>query len=381
MKLSKSAATPTNNSDTRSTNSQSSLLGWLKNASSKKNPPESDDLTPPINVIKGKGKGKSNSRSIAQEESVTGSVGISSSARATQKALRAVKDRNFVLDAKRWQRYKAKIIALDPNAKLDPAEPCIVWHLVCATIRTMKEPYSAVRFREHVEGSGDGLGCVEKLKEKKDHPSAVGTSTIKTSGWKTVGLGELKSHPKQEHKMVACPGITGTNNPRLEIYLSRTSVGGGGAQVSLSALSEGGYAAMDHDKKQEIQAKQRTMHHWCNFHQTQQVFASDCSMMVQVDSNGLAHMCGACTVILGDRAFCRALAVPLPKVENYIYNNNQYQSKVLGHLYARTQGLSELMEAEVSHTFNFHEMSSVTDITGVNRILRILHASSIQRVF
>ncbi|KAI0037576.1 hypothetical protein FA95DRAFT_1614075 [Auriscalpium vulgare] len=81
-----------------------------------------------------------------------GVIGIGRSSVAARNNRTAAREGTFVVSQKRYDNWRDKILAQDPEAQFKAElDPSIVWHSHCQEWRRVKEPYDASRFVAHVQ--------------------------------------------------------------------------------------------------------------------------------------------------------------------------------------------------------------------------------------
>jgi hypothetical protein len=291
-------------------------------------------------------------------ESPAGISGISRSARDARMANAAVKNGTFQVEDRKYAIFCDKVCAMDPHAEVDE-EAISVRHSLCGERKKMKRPYDLTRFKEHVDGTSKSQACWLRMRAKGDakKSGASGSKTLTSFFKQVVNPSSKETSPKAKARDVkqptrACPGITAEADAKVATYIKQTGAIGGGApsrtRITQAVQPGTRYTDLDHQDKKAVMAEQMSQHRWRTVPQTQQVFTTNCTKQVRIDSQGATTMCKECTAILRDRAFRAALRIPMPSQENYIYLNREYRNQELGELYARTQGLAELMGTKVN---------------------------------
>jgi hypothetical protein len=77
-------------------------------------------------------------------------IGIGRSTKASRALNEKVASGSFVLNPKRWMKFREKVILLDCDAILKDTEPKSVRHSKCGKCIQMKEPYNIAYFESHV---------------------------------------------------------------------------------------------------------------------------------------------------------------------------------------------------------------------------------------
>lgn len=153
-------------------------------------------------VAKGEGKSRSGVAAWARQEKI--------------------KQGELELKQMKLETWKNKLLADDPRVEFHPTDPCHVCHSTCGSKVTMKYVCDATRWQEHLK----------KCKAKKT--ASADTPSLMTMGWtKRV----VKSEVERMEKTCPCPGITTEDDERVEVYLGRTGVLGGGTR-SVKVIAE-----------------------------------------------------------------------------------------------------------------------------------------------
>lgn len=150
-----------------------------------------------------------------------------------------------------------------------------------------------------------------------------------------------------------CAGVTKHYSPGVVQYLQRTGAPGGGSRSVHKIAKEWygrAYATLDQAERALVVQQQRHEQTWRNSHSLSSVFSCKCEQTVPVKHGQVpAHpICPPCLSVSRSRSFKAALRVPMPAPEHYKHLNHQYRNETLGHLYARTAGLQELVESGAS---------------------------------
>lgn len=147
-----------------------------------------------------------------------------------------------------------------------------------------------------------------------------------------------------------CPGI---KSKKLETYLSRMMITGGGApsETSLARrLYQGrSYANLTADEKKDVQSIRLHQRRWVNVHHTKQVFATDCHKTVRFVPKGSSAeppMCSNCAQISKDKTFKAALAQPVPEKTDRKYTPRRYRTGIFAEIFADTAELFEIFSPE-----------------------------------
>lgn len=155
----------------------------------------------------------------------------------------------------------------------------------------------------------------------------------------TVTVPPLPSQP--------CPGISKENHCLISVYLRRTAaLGGGGRSVTIISKKRFGklFSNLSLRRQTQVLDSQAHQHTWRNHHEQRRIFSTRCKHEIK---GGTPLPCSRCAGLLSNNQFKRALRVPMPHDNRYIYVNMRYRNKTLGHLYARVVGLRAIIEAGV----------------------------------
>lgn len=314
--------------------------------------------------------GESDESRRANKRRRTDQIGTSSSAQASQRLKKAMADGTLIPNIARVNMFKKTCLEFDELAEFELEKRWRVFHSHCGKWTTMKEAYSTQRFREHVKKCND-----ERVRQKTSKQRSRDDSNVPQEGLRATTLHrffseappaqtsmERKSEPESttaqqgtkrtrtEMILTPCPGITGTHEARVPIYLQRTGAPGGGAP-SVTAIArvlyrdaELVFSMLSPEEKQPVYTKQSHQMTWRNNHAAQAVFSSSCEKVVRRTALGL---CDACLQVLQSKAFRNAIRIGVPEDKNYKYLNERYRNNSLGQLYARSHGLQDLIEDQV----------------------------------
>ncbi|KAH9841944.1 uncharacterized protein C8Q71DRAFT_885445 [Rhodofomes roseus] len=316
-------------------------------------------------------------------------TGTSASAVASRRLRESMKDGTFCVNKARFANFERKILKLDASAEFDLGASWRVYHSVCSSWVACKEAYSVTRFRDHTKHCGTSKSrrtCnpPKKLdgKVKPDgrkgqpHGSRHRTEAVpagvthtmdfyaKKLGWKSKADEHKRdkaepaatvkaSEPAQEPDSVPCGGITKFHAPNVVQYLRRTGAHGGGARsktVIADELYGRPFGELNDAQRLVVDRQQRQEQRWRNDHIRQAIFAVDCKRIIprHLLKHGSVEnaICVCCSSVNNWKRTKTALRVPAPDPEHYKYLNYQYRNENLGHLYARTAGLQDLLEGD-----------------------------------
>ncbi|KAJ6532807.1 hypothetical protein B0H10DRAFT_2449660 [Mycena sp. CBHHK59/15] len=154
----------------------------------------------------------------APSEPTSSVVGISQSATAARKQRDAIKSGKFQASAVRTHNFREKCRGYDSGACFEDTASQVQCS-TCKVWKKMKEPYSATRFKEHIDaGKCSAPPAIDLNKRTLDQFSLV------------------KQRPKVNnlsHSKVSrpCPGLTRAFDLAVGNYLDRTVSAGGGAHA------------------------------------------------------------------------------------------------------------------------------------------------------
>ena len=83
---------------------------------------------------------------VAGEELVCSPVGLGQSSIAARNAWKSAEARTFIINARKLENWKNKILILDHYAEFYPQDVCHVRHAKCGTVIKVKEPYDTTQF-------------------------------------------------------------------------------------------------------------------------------------------------------------------------------------------------------------------------------------------
>ena len=225
-----------------------------------------------------------------------GPVRICKSAKHANKARKAFKNGTFIVNDKKIVSWQQKILEFDPHAEFSANELLQVQHSCCGKQVRVNEPYDVTKFHKHE-------------KDCKGNSKSASMSTLYTFFGKVPGQPKIKGPVRQAF---LCPGITTTNEPKLDGYLKHTGSGGGGSE-SVTAIAGklfneayGKLKTVDKDTVKDQQTRNCT---WHNDHAHYRVFASTCMVTVTAEAQSDVKMCAVCTNVHRSKVFKNALRV------------------------------------------------------------------------
>jgi hypothetical protein len=270
--------------------------------------------------------------------------GTSRSGKAALAIREKLRSGDLEINEKSYKKWKTKLLADDPNVEFHPTNIRSARHSKCGKDILMKDPYDATRWRDHVRK------CNTIWESKKS--ASAKTPSLMTMGWATsTSRRVMKSEAKKVEKTCPCPGITKEDDARVEGYLKRTGVLGGGARsVKAIAMEKFNklFSKLGKKRKKVVLNTQRHEQRWRNDHAELRAFAVVCKKTVTDQAPRRPLPCEDCAAVLKSKAFKTALQKPTPDEKNYIFTNHRFRSPLLGEIYARTVGLKDLIETSVS---------------------------------
>jgi hypothetical protein len=160
-----------------------------------------------------------------------------------------------------------------------------------------------------------------------------------------------------------CPGLTADDNPKIIYYLHRTGVLGGGApsrdSISRRLLWKP-YKKLTNRWKKKVQSIESNEYQWRNDHYNERIISSNCQKSTRARSFTLVKPCKSCQALFDLKVFHTAISRQAPARKNVKFTPIVYRPTALGHIYARTKGIEELIEAPVSTNRNCVELSQYT---------------------
>ncbi|KZT40302.1 hypothetical protein SISSUDRAFT_1127329 [Sistotremastrum suecicum HHB10207 ss-3] len=273
--------------------------------------------------------------------------GTSRAAIHARKANAAVKAGTYQVDDDRFAKFRNKILAIDPGAEFDPSDILSVRHKKCGEWKKMRNPYDIKNFKTHADT------CKPS---KKALRTTAGTSTLGGMGFfKSKGASmdatdeQLSSEESlPEELWTTCLGLRQHHSKKITRYLSRTgSSGGGASSVTKIAKKKYGVAMslLSPNEQAEVYVDQILDHKWKNDPEAGAVRSAECLKEVKSDGKD-PDTCKKCLKILKLKGFKNAINVPIPDAINYRNLNIRFRGKTLAEIYARTQGLSGLMDLD-----------------------------------
>lgn len=234
-------------------------------------------------------------------------VGIGRSTTASRALNEKVANGSFVLNPTRWKHFQEKIYLLDRHAILNESEPKSVRHSKCRKLLQMKEPYNVANFETHIAKCKITTASNTLTKMFKKEPSQ-----------------KRAKIERQPSTQIPCPGLSGSNHPRIPLYLERTPATGGGSsridKVSETLYPKTPYTNLSTKKQQDVIAAQRLHWRWRNEHDLQKVYSTECNKVARTfPFSDSVEPCYQCTALLNDERFIKVLSKEKPDPENVKY--------------------------------------------------------------
>lgn len=138
-------------------------------------------------------------------------------------------------------------------------------------------------------------------------------------------------------------------DPRVEIYLARVKVAGGGApdkcivarNMFKDVLGEGiEYRMLTKAQKKQVKLFRSHNWSWTVDRDLRLVRSVNCQKVVVAEDETI---CAACMVILSLKGFREALRTKMPEAEHRKFVNHEYIDKDMAQMYAEIKGLENLL--------------------------------------
>lgn len=271
---------------------------------------------------------------LNQTSSNLQNVGIGRSTTASRTLNEKVANGSFILNPTRWRNFREKIFLLDRDAIFNESEPKSVRHSKCRKLLQMKEPYNVANFEIHVA--------------KCNIRTTSNTLTIETMFKKEPPRKRAKiEHPPSTQ--IACPGLSGSNHPRIPLYLERTPSTGGGSsridKVSKSLYPKTRYTDLSAKQQQNVIAAQRLHRRWRNEHDLQKVYSMECTKVSHISPfTDSVEPCYQCTALLSDQRFIKVLSKEKPDPENVKYTPKIWINNEAVERWGNIHGLTPIIE-------------------------------------
>ncbi|KAJ7504710.1 hypothetical protein B0H11DRAFT_1709383 [Mycena galericulata] len=288
-------------------------------------------------------------KKLAKKSKKANGTGTSKSAISAQKTRDALKSGELTVQTADLTRYSTWQNTLrtgkhkDPVVKFHPTDVRQAQHSLCGRWVTMGEAYEAGRWNQHVKTA---CPVLHPSKKAWKGDGLKGVPTLAALRFTASGKSSAK---KPMRPTQPCPGITASICPRLPTYFIRTGAAGGGSRSTTIIAHElfgKLFRRLKNKDKETVADTRRHERQWANDHSKQRVFSTSCKKTVlAVGVHGTRVLpCSECSAVLNNPRFKQAIRLPVPDDENYLYVNQQYRNQALGHIYARTIGLKEIIE-------------------------------------
>ncbi|KAJ6471521.1 hypothetical protein C8R45DRAFT_1165330 [Mycena sanguinolenta] len=280
-------------------------------------------------------------------------IGISASASTARKLREQVKNGTFRATAGKTANFQEECRKWDSDAAFEPT--CS--QVQCSTCKSwlkMKEPYNTYRFQQHAKQP-----C-----NPPPPPPKVNTLTKFL-----IPSTRPKPKPERLQKILKpCPGITAEYDAKIGLYLDRAASTGGGARA-LSYYSEQlfnkDYEDLSEPEKDQANMAQLHDRTWRNdvSNGIMATFSTKCLKTVEIDpaSTGSMPPCNECVLVFTSRQYKTAINKPVPDAKNLRFVPKAYQNTHGGLLFAKFQGLEELMKENNSHSLARRFIQHVLD--------------------
>lgn len=324
--------------------------------------------------LEGKKRGRSLSPEMSKKkvkgESVHGPTGLSKAAQAEKRYKDDLDAGKF--DAKKMAKFKKACLAVDALAEFNPerlrgvrCSNCAI-ETACAAQSGAPNPH---RFIEHHQKCIKGDIRIAKIQR-----AAAKTRTL-TSG---VFKGFQKLSAKVTHSLMRpkrdtpstiptnfpCPGITEADNPKVAVYLRRSSALGGGARSIIRIAKDifgSPFKSLSAEQKNQVIDKQDSEHTWKNNHRRMNCRSTSClQVSINVTESGRILPCSNCREFFRSKPFHAVLNRKPPNSKGLRHVNERFQNRLLAHQWSEAKGLRELVESAVSRSFNvtyFYKLS------------------------
>ncbi|KAJ6478183.1 hypothetical protein C8R45DRAFT_1216427 [Mycena sanguinolenta] len=280
-------------------------------------------------------------------------IGISASASTARKLREQVKNGTFRATAGKTANFQEECRKWDSDAAFEPT--CS--QVQCSTCKSwlkMKEPYNTYRFQQHAKQP-----C-----NPPPPPPKVNTLTKFL-----IPSTRPKPKPERLQKILKpCPGLTAEYDTKIGLYLDRAASTGGGARA-LSYYSEQlfnkDYEDLSEPEKDQANMAQLHGRTWWNdvSNGIMATFSTKCLKTVEIDpgSTGSMPPCNECVLVFTSRQYKTAINKPVPDAKNLRFVPKAYQNTHGGLLFAKFQGLEELMKENNSHSLARRFIQHVLD--------------------
>ncbi|KAH6871759.1 hypothetical protein BKA70DRAFT_1484362 [Coprinopsis sp. MPI-PUGE-AT-0042] len=276
-----------------------------------------------------------------------GPTSVKSRSAAKSKKLReSMKAGTHVLKSGSLAGWRAKIKEADPRVAFDNRKDRL-WHARCSNCSKWigaKEAGDSTRFRQHHSS------CLEKSANGKA-PGLKNVPTISSFFAPKSGGQPSRQRARKPAARAPCPGLTQKDDIRILRYLRLVSeLGGGSRALHVIAKEKYGKKFSKLKKLEDITTVIQIQLHeqkWKNDHKNLRVLSTTCEKEVIESASGERHPCTSCANVYASHAFKVALnkkrCTDPTKLK---YTPHRFRQGLLGKLYARYDGLQEILEAK-----------------------------------
>ncbi|KAJ3513597.1 hypothetical protein NMY22_g14994 [Coprinellus aureogranulatus] len=258
---------------------------------------------------------------------------------ARQKELKArSKDKHFKAHDMKLSNFRTKILAIDEHAEFQADDLNAVRCSACTQWVFMRALYDTLRFTEH--------------RKSKKCQGVQSTGLVTKSLW-SLGFVYKKAARSTSTCMVPvpCPALTRQSDPRIDNYLSRTSVQFGGAPSRFVITRElfgpdARWSELSKKRQRMVVRREKVLALWRNAHDIEAVFSTQCESTVYAGGEADPPPCEACHALHKLHTFQVAIRRPMPLEKNMKFVPKAYRCSQLGEIYLRYTGVRELMEKE-----------------------------------
>lgn len=210
-------------------------------------------------------KEKSTAKSTSKSEAKA-KLGQSATAIRARKNAEAYNAGTLVLKPTLYERWKKRIVALDPDAKPVCSGAMKVTHSKCERIITASAPYSVYAFKTHV------AGC--KIKGPKQFITGFTSSSMPAKS--------PTSSPPDIAVSVPCVGLQLKSDARIQNILDSPAGGGGGDDIHDIAEEQYGrdFKKLTDKEKQGVWGTYRDTWLWSTDHGRKTVRSTQCKRVV-----------------------------------------------------------------------------------------------------
>ncbi|KAI0070186.1 hypothetical protein K474DRAFT_1713553 [Panus rudis PR-1116 ss-1] len=273
----------------------------------------------------------------------------------------------FKADQKRLDRMKKTLSGLDPNAEIDESTCKAIRHPRCGKTLQMRTAYDLKNFRTHLKWCGPEADAKRKSAEHGVSKKSAQAKSKRGAGMRSIttymkpavqGSAVASGMTATTIVVIPCIGIAPEIEPLVETMLSRTmALGGGGRAVPDIAQDKYGdlYKNLSRKRQRDVRAINKSEWKWRNDHNDQSVHSVHCSgvlkLTIPIGSSSAnqeprAMACAACLGLLNLKQFKNALRVPMKADGNLKHIPHIFRGTTLGKLYAKIEGLKDLMTGD-----------------------------------